>query len=51
MLEQANEMIQKHVNWLGVDWSKGSIRVLDYACGPGTVTEVIHISPFTFHAT
>ncbi|KAI9886855.1 MAG: hypothetical protein M1823_001354 [Watsoniomyces obsoletus] len=42
VFEQMTGMIKKHNDWLGVDWSKGSsIRVLDYACGPGTVSQAL----------
>ena len=53
MLAQVTREILSHLEWIGVDWVKEqqpentgkdhptkTVRVLDYACGPGTVTRV-----------
>ncbi|EXJ62945.1 hypothetical protein A1O7_03389 [Cladophialophora yegresii CBS 114405] len=51
MLNKITAFIHQHVNWIGVDFvdpsaafekaSVPSVRVLDYACGPGTITHAL----------
>ena len=38
MINQINEFISAHIDWMGI---KSSDRVLDYACGPGTITNAL----------
>ncbi|KIW26924.1 uncharacterized protein PV07_06712 [Cladophialophora immunda] len=56
LLNKVTAFIHQHVNWIGVDFvdpsttfetpspasdSKRQVRVLDYACGPGTITHAL----------
>ncbi|KAI9871955.1 MAG: hypothetical protein M1830_002227 [Pleopsidium flavum] len=54
LIAQVTEEIQSRLEWIGVDWVKQhrseraggdqaakSVRVLDYACGPGTVSRAL----------
>ncbi|KIX93622.1 uncharacterized protein Z520_10528 [Fonsecaea multimorphosa CBS 102226] len=53
LLNKVTAFIHQHVNWIGVDFidpsttfetqsdTKQQIRVLDYACGPGTITHAL----------
>jgi len=58
IIAQVTKEIQSRLSWIGVDWAEEhrpeeagddlaarSVRVLDYACGPGTVSRVsmIHL--------
>ena len=51
LLNKVNAFIHQHVNWIGVDFIPTSdkpapetarkVRILDYACGPGTITHAL----------
>ncbi|ETI23199.1 hypothetical protein G647_04996 [Cladophialophora carrionii CBS 160.54] len=56
MLNKITAFIHQHINWIGVDFldpstafektfspteGKRGVRVLDYACGPGTITHAL----------
>ncbi|OAL37800.1 hypothetical protein AYO20_02977 [Fonsecaea nubica] len=55
LLNKVTAFIHQHVNWIGVDFidpsatfetqspssAKRQVRVLDYACGPGTITHAL----------
>ncbi|KIX10241.1 uncharacterized protein Z518_01322 [Rhinocladiella mackenziei CBS 650.93] len=55
LVNKVTAFIQTHINWIGVNFIdptttfetsspanvKGAVRVLDYACGPGTVTRAL----------
>ncbi|KAK4905534.1 hypothetical protein LTR66_017801, partial [Elasticomyces elasticus] len=55
LINKATEFILANINWIGVDFlhpgesfeeiqniSSKRVRILDYACGPGTITNILH---------
>ncbi|KAL8686776.1 MAG: hypothetical protein Q9218_006875, partial [Villophora microphyllina] len=52
LIKQITEDIQSHAQWLGLrerDKKDESLRLLDYACGPGTISMALH--PYITSAT
>ena len=49
LIDQIQQFLQENYEWLGIE-ADGSQRVLDYACGNGTVSrvssdELLHLVP------